>query len=506
MTDGLAHPHLGDWGGSARIVVVARDGAETSRTLGEIHERAGRVAANLYALGLEPGDGIAFMLDNCLEVFDLAWACQRSGLYYTAINRHLTFAEVAHILDDCGAKVFVVSARYRELAERLRTTHAPSHVFAAHGAVNGHRPFDDLLVDAPEAPAREGCELLYSSGTTGKPKGIVRPLPEPGDMVLTHRGAAQAYTADGSGPGTTFLTASPLYHAAPLVGSLVHARIGATVVVLERFDPALFLETIERHRVTHIEVVPTMFVRLLKLSEAERSGYDLRSVVAVTHAAAPCPVSVKARMIEWWGPIINEYYAGTEGFGSTMIRAEEWLAHPGSVGHGRGLVHIVGDDGREVPAGESGAVYFAGGGDFTYRNAPAPAAAAVPNGWRTYGEIGHLDDDGYLYLTDRASHMIVAGGVNIYPQEVEDVLIDHPAVADVAVFGIPDPDMGEQVKAVVQLMPGHRLDGALVADLDAHASERLAPFKCPRTYDETDELPRDPNGKLYKRRLRDQYS
>ncbi|MGH8920545.1 MAG: AMP-binding protein, partial [Actinomycetes bacterium] len=298
----------------------------------------------------------------------------------------------------------------------------------------------------------------------------------------------------------------PLYHSAPLVYSMSMHRLGATVVVMEHFDAGRCLELIDRYRVTHAQFVPTMFGRMLQLPDAERARHDLSSLRWAVHAAAPCPVPVKRRMLEWWGPIIHEYYAGTEDIGSSSITPHEWLAHPGSVGRPFGDCHIVGDDGEEVAVGEPGTVYFAGGRPFAYHNDPSKTASVTDrHGWRTLGDVGYLDGDGYLYLTDRQSHMIIAGGVNIYPQEAENVLASHPAVADVAVIGVPDPDMGEAVKAVVQ--PGdHASAGAdLEAQLIAHCLQQLAAYKCPRSVDFTTELPRDPNGKLYKRLLRERY-
>jgi long-chain acyl-CoA synthetase len=304
-----------------------------------------------------------------------------------------------------------------------------------------------------------------------------------------------------------YLSPAPLYHAAPLAFCVLTQRFGGTVVVMERFDPAAALELIERHRVTHSQWVPTMFVRLLRLSDAERAAHDLSSHELAIHAAAPCPVPVKHQMIEWWGPILYEYYAGTEGNGSTAITSEEWLAHPGSVGRARaGTVHIIGPDGDEVPAGEEGAIYFSGGGTFEYHGDPEKTEGArLPGGLSTLGDIGYLDAEGYLYLTDRKAHMIISGGVNIYPREIEDVLIQHPAVADVAVFGIPNDDFGEEVKAVVELLGSHEPSDALAAELTTFCRQHLAGFKVPRSVDFTDELPRLPTGKLYKRLLRDQY-
>jgi fatty-acyl-CoA synthase len=352
--------------------------------------------------------------------------------------------------------------------------------------------------------------MLYSSGTTGRPKGVRKDLPGTpfGDPSATPVLLARALAGQGNGvgPGAVYLCPAPLYHSAPLVYSMSMQRLGATVVVMERFDPRRCLELIEQHRVTHAQFVPTMFVRMLHLPEAERARFDLSSLQFAVHAAAPCPVAVKRQMLEWWGPIIHEYYSGTEDIGSTYISPEEWLAHPGSVGRPLEECHIVGPDGDELPAGEEGIVFFAGGRPFEYHNDPDKTASATNDrGWRTLGDIGRLDDDGYLYLTDRQAHMIISGGVNIYPQEAENVLAAHPAVADVAVIGVPDPEMGEAVKAVVQPAAGAVAGPELGSDLLTHCRAELATYKCPRTVDFVDELPRDPNGKLYKRLLRERY-
>ena len=315
-----------------------------------------------------------------------------------------------------------------------------------------------------------------------------------------------AIAAYGGGPGAVYLSPAPLYHSAPLVYSMSMQRLGATVVVMERFDARQCLELIERHRVTHAQFVPTMFVRMLRLPPEERERYDVSSLRVVLHAAAPCPIAVKRQMIDWWGPIIHEYYAGTEDIGSTFISPEEWLAHPGSVGRPMEECHIVGEDGEELPPGQAGVVYFVGGRPFEYHNDPEKTASiSNDKGWRTLGDIGYLDDDGYLYLTDRQAHMIIAGGVNIYPQEAENVLAGHPAVADVAVIGVPDPEMGEAVKAVVQATDPSGAGAALEAELLAFCRSELAAYKCPRSVDFVDALPRDDNGKLYKRVLRERY-
>jgi long-chain acyl-CoA synthetase len=348
--------------------------------------------------------------------------------------------------------------------------------------------------------------MLYSSGTTGRPKGIRRPL-DLAPMGQGLPGAVPFLRALGLQDGGVYLTPAPLYHAAPLAWSLGAQRLGATVVVMERFDPVDMLRLIERHRVTHVQLVPTMFVRMLKLPEADRKRFDLSSLAAAVHAAAPCPVDIKRQMIDWWGPIISEYYSATEGSGATFLDSEEWLAHPGSVGRPMlGEAHIVDEDGTELPPGETGTIYFSGGNPFEYHNDPQKTADTKDRrGWSTVGDVGYLDGDGYLYLTDRKTFMIISGGVNIYPQEAENVLVGHPKVMDVAVIGVPNPDLGEEVKAVVQPVDWNDAGDDLASELLEYCRAHLSGFKCPKSIDFEPELPRLDSGKLYKRQLRDRY-
>jgi fatty-acyl-CoA synthase len=350
--------------------------------------------------------------------------------------------------------------------------------------------------------------MLYSSGTTGRPKGVRKELsglpfgdPDSGPVQI-----AAAVVAQGVDQDSVYLSPAPLYHSAPLVYSMSSQRLGATVVVMERFEARQCLEAIARYRVTQAQFVPTMFVRMLRLPADERAAYDVSSLRSVIHAAAPCPVAVKRQMIEWLGPIINEYYAGTEDIGSTFISSEEWLSHPGSVGRPRNECHILSEDGVEQAVGKPGVIYFAGGRGFQYHQDPKKTASVTNDrGWQTLGDIGYLDADGYLYLTDRQAHMIISGGVNIYPQEAENVLASHPDVVDVAVIGVPDDEMGEAVKAVVQLADPEVAGPGEAEELLAYCQSQLATYKCPRTIDFVDQLPRDPSGKLYKRLLRERY-
>ena len=483
-------------------------------TYRQLDERSNRMAHALRAHGLGTGDHIAILMENNRAYLEVAWAAQRAGLYYTAINSHLRPGEVQYILDDCGARALATSAA---LDEALRATLDVSRlelrvlVGGAGRVPSGFADYEELLAGQPATSIpdeSEGREMLYSSGTTGRPKGVRKQLPATplGDPSAPPVVIAQALGYTGAGPGAVYLSPAPLYHSAPLVYSMSMQRLGATVVVMEHFDPAEFLGLIEHYRVTHTQLVPTMFVRLLRLPEDERRRYDLSSLKFAVHAAAPCPVPVKRQMLDWWGPIIHEYYAGTEDIGSTAITPEEWLAHPGSVGRPLEEIHILDEDGRELPPGEPGTVYFAGGRSFEYHNDPDKTASITEqHGWRTLGDVGYLDEDGYLYLTDRRAHMIISGGVNIYPQETENVLASHPAVADVAVIGVPDDEMGEAVRAVVQPVAGVAPGDDLAAELLAHCRAELATYKCPRSVDFVDELPRDPSGKLYKRLLRERY-
>ena len=492
----------------APALVMATSGETV--TYAALEDRSRRLAQALRTRGVAAGDHIAILMENNQQYLPVAWAAQRSGLYYTAINSHLRPGEVQYVLDDCGAVALVASDAMAGVVADLDLARIPVRI--AVGDLPGFERYGDVVAGSARLPVDEegeGREMLYSSGTTGRPKGVRKVLPGTplGDPSATPVLLAQALAAQGgAGPGSVYLCPAPLYHSAPLVYSMSMQRLGATVVVMERFDPRQCLEVIERHGVTHAQFVPTMFIRMLRLPEAERTRYDLSSLRFAIHAAAPCPVAVKRQMLEWWGPIIHEYYAGTEDIGSTYITPEEWLAHPGSVGRPLGECHILDEAGEERPPGEAGVVWFGGGRPFEYHNDPQKTASVTNDrGWRTLGDIGFLDEDGYLYLTDRHAHMIISGGVNIYPQEAENVLAGHPAVVDVAVIGVPDPEMGEAVRAVVQPVDPAAAGPDLEAELLAHCRAELATYKCPRQVDFVDELPRDPNGKLYKRRLRERY-
>jgi acyl-CoA synthetase (AMP-forming)/AMP-acid ligase II len=492
---------------AASPALIMSDGGTIS--FGELHARSQRVAAVLHEAGLRRGDGVALVLPNRPEFFEITWGCQLSGLYYTAVNTHFTPEEVAYVIDDSDAKVVFIDAAMGELAAHVLDVNSGVHRhLAVGGSVPGWHSYEEVLTAAGAAPPQsDGSEMLYSSGTTGRPKGVRRALPVDGngswgqavlEMALVHR-----YGMDRS---SVYLSPAPLYHAAGVNYTMAVNRVGAAAIMMPKFDAETVLRLIETHRVTHAQFVPTMFVRMLKLPEGVRKKYDVSSLRCVIHAAAPCPVDVKHRMMEWFGPIIHEYYGGTEGFAGCTIGPQEWLAHPGSVGIPMAAVHVVGDAGNELPVGESGELYFEGGPDFEYFKDPAKTASVCNDrGWRSLGDMGYVDEDGYMYLTDRSTFMIVSGGVNIYPQEVENLLVMHPKLVDAAVFGVPNDEFGEEVKAVVQPAEGIASGPELEAELIAYCRAHLAGYKCPRTVEFEPALPRDPNGKLYKRRIRERY-
>jgi len=486
------------------------DGHGETVTYRELDAASNRFAHALRRFGLRFRDGIALCLENHARYYEIVWGAQRAGLYYTAVSTRLTPGELEYILNDCGAKVFVTSHALAELAEAVRDR-IPNvtHKLMVGGTIPGYAPFEAAIADEPSTPIadeREGADLLYSSGTTGRPKGVKFPLR--GDPLGAPTPLVALVTAlYGMDPETRYLSPAPLYHAAPLRFNLAVQRLGGTSIIMEHFDAEEFLHLIERHRITHTQVVPTMFVRLLKLPEEVRRRYDVSSLTHVIHAAAPCPIPVKEQMIAWWGPIIHEYYGGTEGNGLCALNSEEWLAHKGSVGRALlGTIKILDDDGNELPVGEAGAIYFASGSTFEYlHDEEKTRASRRPDGASTIGDIGYVDADGYLYLTDRKANMIISGGVNIYPQEAENLLVTHPKVQDVAVFGVPNEDFGEEVKAVVQPMDMRDAGPALAEELIAFCRRYLSPIKCPRSVDFETELPRHPTGKLYKRLLKDRY-
>jgi long-chain acyl-CoA synthetase len=487
--------------------VVVMGGTGQVLTYGQLEDRACRVANLLRSFGLETGGHVAVLLENRPEFFEVVWGALRIGLHVTPINWHLAPDEAAYIVDDCGATVLVASAALGDVVGRLA-----GDGLAGRVAVGGHLPgfagYEELIAAQPASRPPHECEgnwMFYSSGTTGRPKGV-KPQHVGGPLGGATSFAMLVQGLYGAGEDSVYLSPAPLYHAAPAGWTNAFHRLGATTVIMERFDPHEVLALIERHRVTHVQFVPTHLVRLMKLPAEDRERYDLSSLRVVVHAAAPCPPEVKRAALDWLGPIVHEYYSGSEGVGFCAIGPDEWLAHPGSVGRSLlGAAHIVGPDGNELAAGEEGEVWFETPNRFEYHGDAAKTAAAFDErGWSTLGDIGHLDEDGYLYLTDRLSNMIISGGVNVYPREVEDVLVLHPAVADVAVIGVPHPDMGEAVRAVVQpadVAPDAGRDDALADELVSFCRARIAHFKCPTSVVFVDALPRLPSGKLAKRLL-----
>jgi long-chain acyl-CoA synthetase len=493
---------------------VIMAGSGLALTYRQLDENSARLAAALHGLGLRTGDVIAMVMDNAPEAFEIYWAALRSGLYITAVNWHLAPEEAAYIVQDSGARVVISSAGVRKVAEPLAAlVPEVEHWYAFGGSVDRHRSYSELLASAGPRLTDQprGSEMLYSSGTTGRPKGIKPHLlpiqvDEPGDPLVALLASAFKINSED-----VYLSPAPTYHAAPLKWCTSAQALGATVVLMERFDAEEALAAIERYRVTVTQMVPTMFVRMLQLPEEVRTAYDVSSLRLAVHAAAPCPPDVKDAMIGWWGPILVEYYGATEQHGTTIITTPEWRTKRGSVGKAAlGVPHICDDDGNELAAGDVGAIYFERAiVPFEYHNDPEKTAASrhpAHENWCTVGDVGYLDEDGYLFLTDRKGFMIISGGVNIYPQEIENVLALHPKIFDVAVIGVPDQEMGEQVKAVVQLRDGVSPSDELADEIIAYVRERIARYKAPKSVEFVDELPRSATGKLVKRVLIDRYT
>lgn len=495
-------PHRRDHG------AVVLDPAGTAMTYGELDDAANRFASLLRQNGLQVGDHVCLWLDNELCYPALWWGAVYAGLFYTPISSRLTAGEAAYLVRDSGSRIVVVGERlFAEQGARLvDELDGAARIVVADNSKDGLEALLAASSPEPFADRVEGAPMLYSSGTTGHPKAVSRPLSgaplgtTPGAVSL----ASLLFELDEN---AVYLSPAPLYHAAPNGFVSATLALGATAVVMEHFDPLAFLAAIERYGVTHTQVVPTMFVRLLALAEVDRRRFDLSTLRFAIHAAAPCPVPVKHQMMDWWGPIIHEYYSGTEGVGFTYCSPADWLAHPGSVGRSMlGAVHIVDDDGQELPPYVAGGVYFEGGAPFEYHgDREKTAGSYLANGWSTFGDIGHVDSEGFLYLTDRKAHVVIVGGVNVYPQEAENALIGHPAVLDAAVFGVPHPEWGEEVVAVVQLIDQAAAGDELARQLLEHLRGQLASIKCPRRIDFRATLPREPNGKLLKRLLRDEY-
>lgn len=500
------HPGIHRLRQPERVAFQSSDGNHAT-TYGELDRLSNQTAHYLFDLGLRPRDGIAILLDNDLRFLTIAWAAQRSGLYYTPVSILFQAAEIGYILENCDAKVLftkisILKQAKVALPEGLQVVTLDESPYPNWYDAIAHYPSSD------RADACEGAEMIYSSGTTGQPKGVRFDLPlhALGTVSPLIQKRIELHEVNEH---TRYLSTAPLYHSAPLRYNLMVSRLGGTSVIMPKFDAEEALALIERHRITHSQWVPTMFNRLLALPESVRTKYDLSSLKYAIHAAAPCPVTVKNAMIKWWGPILYEYYSGTESNGSTAITSAESLTHPGSVGRAfHGQIKILDENFNEQATGEVGTVYFAGGTDFSYHKDPEKTQAArSPQGWTTLGDVGIVDADGYLYLKDRKSFMIISGGVNIYPQEVEDCLVRHEAVIDAAVFGVPDPDFGEAVKAVVELKTHYQNHDSerLKIALRDHCRAHLSHVKCPKSIDITDALPRHPTGKLYKSVLRAPY-
>jgi long-chain acyl-CoA synthetase len=510
--------HISEWAArtpDAPAIIMAGTGERV--TFAELEAAANRGAQLLRRHGLTRGDSFALWSGNNPRFLETVWAMQRSGLYLTPVQAKLKPPEAAYVIDDCNARLLIIDAgigpgaeelarRVRELCPKVET------VYALRGDIPGVPRWEAATAAMPAALIDDpstGQVMIYSSGTTGRPKGVRMPLSNDawnaaGAYAPFHK---QMY---GTEPGTVFLATAPLYHTGPLNFVLGEQRLGATTVVFEKFDAEAVLAAIQDYKVERAQFVPTMFTRMLKLPAGVRARYDHSNFKVAIHSAAPCPVDAKKQMIDWWGPILIEVYGGTEGAGATYINSHEWLKKPGSVGRSvDGRIHICSEAGEDLPLGETGVIYFEGGAkNFSYFNDPEKTKGVghpIHPDWATFGDIGRIDEDGYLFLSDRRAFMIIAGGVNIYPQEAENLLVMHPEVTDVAVFGVPDPDMGEQVKAVVQPVDWSRAGQQFEAELIAYCRANLATLKCPKTIDFERELPRDPTGKMMKRELRARY-
>lgn len=497
---------LRDHGGSAKPAVILHPSGVVV-SFASLEAGANRLAHFLRRSGLGAGDTLAVLMENNEHVHAAMWAAKRSGLYYTPVNTHLSPSEIAYIVADSGAKAIVSSRAMRgvcrQLSEQLPAG-PPPVALIADDDLDGWQHYPECVAGEPSTPIadeRDGQLLQYSAGSTGRPKGIRRPLKPRGSGLSGL--STPVFEALGVRDDSVYLSPAPTYHTAPAMWTMAAQAAGATTVLMERFDAEHALDCIQRYGVTHAQFVPTMFVRMLRLPEDIRTRYDLSTLRRVVHAAAPCPPEIKRQMIEWWGPVIDEYYGSSEGAGISFIRAEEWLAHPGSVGKPiLGTPHILDDTGTELGPGQVGEIYFEGGYPFEYLNDKVKTAAArSPEGWVTVGDVGYLDDEGYLYVTDRRNHMIISGGVNIYPQETENLLVTHPLVVDAAVFGVPDSVMGQSVCAAVQLADPALASTGLAEELIAWLRSRMAHYKCPRTLHFETRLPRTDAGKLYKREL-----
>jgi fatty-acyl-CoA synthase len=476
----------------------------------QLEQRSNQGAHVLRRLGVNIGDHIVILMENRREFLEICFSADRSGIYYTAISTYLTIEEIIYIIHDCNAKAIITSGTFFKLAKEIRDKIGPKpNYLIVDGDIEGYQPWKALCAQQPEDPIADelqGLDMLYSSGTTGRPKGVKWKLTgePPGKRTMLIDLLCKLFGYDKH---TRYLCPAPLYHSAPLRHSMTTIKMGGSVFIMDRFDAQGSLETIEQEKITHAQWVPTMFIRMLKLPEKVYRKYDISSLKVAIHAAAPCPIHVKEKMIEWWGPIIHEYYAGTENNGFCAIDTPQWLEHKGSVGKAiLGTARICDDSGKELPCGQEGEIYFSDGHDFSYHNDPVKTKSCRnEKGWTTIGDIGMIDADGYLYLTDRKSFVIISGGVNIYPQEVENTILAHPKVADVAVIGVPNDDFGEEVKAVVQPINMSMAGVRLAEELIDYCRTKLSKIKCPRSVEFMEKLPRQPTGKLFKRLLKESY-
>ena len=481
-------------------------------TYKELDERSNKIANLFRSKNLNSGDHIAIFMENNVRFTEILWAAQRSGLYYTPISSRLTASEVEYIIRDCEAKLIITSNALKHVVVELTNliNDIPDR-YIIDGEIDGWNSLEESLISMPSSPINDeimGQDMLYSSGTTGKPKGIKLPLKN--IPIEQSEDLMQVVTGlYGTNQDTVYLSPAPLYHAAPLRFTMGVNYLGGTNIIMENFDAESSLKFIEKYSVSMSQWVPTMFVKMFKLPDDIRNKYDLSSHKCAIHAAAPCPIKIKKMMIEWWGPIIHEFYAGSEGNGFIACNSEEWLAHEGTVGKPIvGIPHICNDEGEELPIGEEGTIWFEGDSDFKYHKDEEKTKESrhtIHGNWSTLGDVGKLDEDGYLYLTDRKAFMIITGGVNVYPQETENLLITHPKVSDCAVIGVPNEEFGEEVKAVIEPIEWSERGGNLEEELINFCKENLSSIKCPKSIDFEKELPRHPTGKLYKRLLKDRY-
>ena len=491
------------------VAYVMASSGETV-TWREYNQRVNRLVRYFRDIGLKPKDHIALCMENNAHYFEVTGAAGNAGLIFTCISTHLKLSEMEYIINNCEAKVYITSVYKKDLAKDLIDLMPNvTHRLMIGGTIDGYESFEETVAKYSDDPVELGMggrAMLYSSGTTGLPKGVlstvedipVGELNESGELMLN------LYQMNED---TVYLSPAPLYHSAPLTFCGMTLAVGGKVIVMEKFDAEQSIALIDKYKATHSQWVPTMFIRMLKLPEETRKKYDVSSMKLAIHAAAPCPVEVKEQMIDWWGPVFLEYYAGTEGNSMIMISSPEWLAHRGSVGKCYiGTIHIMDEEENELPVGEAGLIFIEDGNTFEYHKEPEKTAKSrTSKGWSTLGDIGYLDEEGYLYLTDRQSNMIISGGVNIYPQETENLLTMHPKILDVAVIGVPNEDFGEEVKAVVQLIDMKDAGPELEKELIEYCKNNLSHIKCPKTIDFADDLPRTATGKLVKRLLKDRY-